>query len=48
MMIRAVVEWAWFPEDPMTLEEVRRSIEGDGCSPECETKTLRVVSIEEA
>ncbi len=48
MRITAEVEWVWFPEDPMTLDQVRESIEGDGCSPVCATKTLRVVSIEEA
>lgn len=48
MQITAVVEWQWFPEDPMTLDEVRMAMEGDGCSPECATKTLRVISIAEA
>ena len=48
MKITAEVEWAWYPGDPMTLDEVRKAMEGDGCSPECETKSLRVVSIEQA
>lgn len=47
MMFQAVVEAVNDWDNPLTPEKIRDVLRGLDCSPECETISLRVISLQE-